>query len=62
MYRTVFGKDIFSCTYCLFALDYFFCIFICYVLLGVLLKGKVENSLLSKYELLTPNFDGVMAL
>ena len=32
-----------------------FCIFICYVLIGVSLQGLVESCLLSKDELLTPN-------
>ena len=40
----------------------FFCIFIFYVLIGVLLKGMVESSLLSEDELLIPDIDEVMAL
>ena len=35
----------------------FFCIFIFYGLIGVLLKGMGDSSLLSKDELLTPNID-----
>ena len=33
-----------------------------YVLIGMLLKDMVESSLLSKYELLTADIDGVMGL
>ena len=40
----------------------FFSIFMFYALFGMLLKGMVENSLLSKDELLTPDIDGVMAV
>ena len=40
----------------------YFCIFIVYVLIGVLLKDMVESCLLSKDELLTPNIGKVMAV
>ena len=49
--------------YCLFAwINIRYCIFVFYVLIGVLLKGMVESSLLSKDGLLTPDIDGVMSL
>ena len=37
----------------------FFCVFTFYVLIGVLLKGMVESSLLPKDK---PDIDGVVAL
>ena len=42
--------------------NYFFCIFIFYVLTVSLLKGMSESFLLSEDEPLTPNIDGAMAL
>ena len=48
--------------YCLFGVKIFFSIFMFYVSIGVLLKGVVESSLLSKDELLTPYIDGVLVL
>ena len=36
--------------------------FLFHVLIGVLLKGMVERSLLSKDEILTPNIDKVMGV
>ena len=49
-------------TVCLGSTYYFFPIFIFYALFGMLSKGMGESFLLSKYEPLTPNIDGVMAL
>ena len=43
-------------------LNIFFSIFIVYAWFGMLSTGRSESFLLSKYEPLTPNIDGVMAL
>ena len=53
-------KDDLIATVCLPWTNIF--IFAFYVLIGMLLKGMVESSLLSKYEPLTPNIDRVVAL
>ena len=42
--------------------EIFFCIFVFYVSIGVLLKGMIKSCLLSKDEALTPNIDKVMAV
>ena len=47
--------------YCMFALN-IFSVFVFCACFGMLLKGMVESCLLSKYESLTSNIDGVMAL
>ena len=48
--------------YCLFALNNIFPIFIFYAWFGMLLKGMVQSSLLSKDEPLISNIDKVMAV
>ena len=47
--------------YCLFGINIFLFLVV-HVLIGVVLNGMVEISVLSKDELLTPNIEGVVAL